>query len=279
MKGGEMMMDKIKANGRAISVNLGALTLIVVAILAWVATPAAQAPRGKSAATITGAFGDSCRDFAAHSSKDISYVELHYVAGSVIKDESIKSPDHAIDGAAGDEIEFAIVKSGTTIEEFGCVPSNRAPTAVLEIQTPNDCNPFFSGGLQCDLSRPRTVWITARQIPDDGGTHSGFLVWGCGFVSPTSECSFTLSFRGIGSIDPDADLTSWSLDFGDGTSVSGSWSTVPPTAVAHAYTFDSCHSVVNSQGGVCVITLTVTDSAGQTHSDVIEMGFVDQSPD
>ena len=274
------MMDKIKANGLAFSFNLGALTLMVIAILAWlVATPGAQArSRGNSAATITAAFGDSCRDFAAHSSKDISYVELHYVAGSVIKDESIKSPDHAVDGAAGDEIEYAIVKSGTTIEEFGCVPSNHAPTAVLEIQTP-ECGPFFSGGLQCEQSMPRTIWTSASQIPDDGGTHSGFLHWGCGFLTPRSQCSFTFSFRGIGSMDPDGDITSWSLDFGDGTSVSGSWSTVPPTEVVHEYVLDSCHGVFNSQAGACVITLTVTDSAGQTHSDTIVMGFVDQTPD
>ena len=150
---------------------------------------------------------------------------------------------------------------------------------MLEIQTPDDCGPFFSGGLQCEQSSPRTVWTSASQIPDDGGTESGFLHWGCGFFTPRSQCPFTISFRGIGSIDPDGDITSWSLDFGDGTSVSGSWSTVPPTEVAHEYTLDTCHSVVNSQFGVCVITLTVTDSAGQTHSDAIVMAFVDQTPD
>jgi hypothetical protein len=31
--------------------------------------------------------------------------------------------------------------------------------------------------------------------------------------------------------------------------------------------------------GNCVITLTVTDSAGQTHSNAIVMAFVDQTPD
>ena len=77
----------------------------LIAMLAWLAAaPAAQGPSEgrKSAATITGAFADSCRDFSAHSSKDISYVELHYAAGFDVKNESIDSHDHAIDGNAGD---------------------------------------------------------------------------------------------------------------------------------------------------------------------------------
>src|SRR5687767_7734878 len=76
--------------------GLAALTLIVVAILAWlVETSTAQAPRrGNSAAAITGAFADSCRDFAARSSKDISHVEIHYISGLVIKDESITTHDY-----------------------------------------------------------------------------------------------------------------------------------------------------------------------------------------
>jgi hypothetical protein len=157
----------------------GMVALMVVAIFAWlVAASAAQAPtKGRnSAATITGAFADSCRDFAAHSTKDISYVELHYVAGPVIRDESINSPDHVIDGGPGDEIAFATVKSGTTIEEFACMPGNRAPTARLEIQTPpidatmEHCYLFIIGGssddgLVCEWSSPRTVWTSASEIP------------------------------------------------------------------------------------------------------------------
>ena len=101
-----------------------------VVLLAWLgAAPGAMAVPGggNSAATITGSFADSCRDFTAHSSKDISYVELHYASGSVVKDESIISPDWAIDGGPGGEIDFANVKSGTTNEEFACEPSNAAP--------------------------------------------------------------------------------------------------------------------------------------------------------
>lgn len=102
--------------------------------------------------------------------------------------------------------------------------------------------------------------------------------WGCGLFTDHSQCPTTISFRGIGSSDPDADIASWSLDFGDGVSVSGSWSTAPPAEVSHNYTARGC--VVNSQpGGVCVITLTVTDSAGQSASSVIRMGFLDLTPD
>jgi hypothetical protein len=42
-----------------------------------------------SAATITASFADSCRDFSAHSSKDISYVEFHYVDGDVVKERRL----------------------------------------------------------------------------------------------------------------------------------------------------------------------------------------------
>jgi hypothetical protein len=263
--------------------------VVWVALLAWLgAAPAALAVPGggNSAATITGSYADSCRDFAAHSSKDISYVELHYVGGSVVKDESITSPDWAIDGGPGEEIDFANVKSGTTIQEFACAPSNAAPTALLEIQTPlvdqvlGGCGDFFGGGLQCEQSVPRPAWTNKSQIPDNGGSLSGFLTWGCGFFTPPSQCSLTFVFRGTGSTDPDGDLASWSLDFGDGTSVSGTWS-APPAEVAHEYlAFGSnCNGVANGLPGVCVLTLTVTDSAGQSDSETIPMVFVDQSPD
>lgn len=258
-------------------------TLAMLAILAsLVAAPAAMAvPGGRnSAATITASFGDSCRDLVAHSSKDISYVDVQYVDGRRVKDESINNHDHAIDGGAGDEIEFAIVKSGTTTQQFDCAPSNGAPTARLDIKTPEQCHDFFSGGLECEQSLLRTVWTNTSQIPDTGGDQSGFLTWGCGFFSDPSQCSWTFSFRGVGSSDPDSDIVSWSLDFGDGTSVNGSWST-PPTEVAHEYSLQPsgvvCDSVVN-YASVCVITLTVTDSAGQSDSDVMLMVWLNESP-
>jgi hypothetical protein len=81
----------------------------------------------------------------------------------------------------------------------------------------------------------------------------------------------------------DGDLANWTLDFGDGTSVSGDWSTGLPPEIVHEYTaagISNCRGVDgNGVSGVCVITLTVTDSAGQSDSDVIKMAFVDLTPD
>jgi hypothetical protein len=254
----------------------------LMAIPVWLAAaPAAQSPsRGNSPATITGAFADSCRDFIAHSSKDISYIELQYVAGATVRDERINRLDHAIDGAAGDEIEVATVKSGTTIEEFACVPSYRAPTALLEIQTPpvdysptlDTCYGFWDGGLACELSAPRTAWTNSSQVPDTGGGDSGLFHWVCGDPFPCQTQRITATLRGIGSSDPDNDLTSWTLDFGDGTLVSGDWSTGLPAEIVHDYG-------VGCSSSICVIVLTVTDSAGQSDSDVIRMVFIDFTPD
>jgi hypothetical protein len=52
---------------------------------------------------------------------------VHYADGRVVKDESIESPDYSIDGDASDEIDSAIVKSGTTTERFDCAASNSPP--------------------------------------------------------------------------------------------------------------------------------------------------------
>src|SRR5262245_14116733 len=251
-------------------------TSIVVGMLVWLmAAPAAQAPsRGNSAATITGAFADSCRSFAARSSKDISYVDIHYVSGVAAKDETIGSPEYVIEGGAGEEIAFAVVKSGTTTEAFDCVPSNSAPTALLEIKTPPlnqlfGCAEYFDGSLMCDQSYLRTAWTNNTQFPRGGGPAEGLLTWGCGAVSHPSLCSFITTFRISGSSDPDGDLTTWTLDFGDGTSVSGAWSDLP-SEIAHDYAVPS---------GVWLVTLTVTDSAGHSASDVIPMGFINLTPD
>jgi hypothetical protein len=267
-------------------------TVWAAIVLATASAVRASPGRGNSAATITASFADSCRDFAARSSKDISHVEVHYVDGRVVKDENISRPDHAIDGVAGDEIEFALVKSGTTIEQFDCAPSNHAPAARLEIQTPpvdqvpgpGHCWDFFTGsggGLLCEQSGPRTAWTRPSETPDPDGSET-LLLWGCGAF--TASCPFTFIFRGTGSSDADGDLTSWSLDFGDGTSASGSWSTAPPEEVTHEYLRDAagsfnCFGVFDGVNNVCVVTLTVTDAAGQSASDVIGMLFLDQSPD
>jgi hypothetical protein len=253
-----------------------------LASLAAASTAPARPGGGNSAATITGLYADSCRDFAAHSSKDISHVETHYADGSVVKDETIASPDYAIDGGPGEEIDFAIVKSGTTRERFECARSNGSPTALLEINTPpvdrtlEHCYDFWAGGLACEEATPRTDWTDPSEIPDDGGSDSGYFHWVCGATSPCPP-TITAAFRGTGSSDPDNDLTTWVLDFGDGTSASGSWSTDPPASVFHAYGPGTLSC--SGPSGTCVVVLTVTDSAGQSESDTMLVTRVDQTPD
>lgn len=262
-----------------------------VALLAWLAGPTpARAAAGQArcpSATITGSFADSCREFAAHSTKNISYVKLYYADGRVVGHPHINSHHYAIDGGPGDEIDLARVRSGTTIQEFTCEASNEAPTARLEIQTPpvdqvvGHCWDF-SDGLICEQSIPRTAWTGVAQVPDNGGL-PGFFEWGCGAFSDFSQCPLVMRFRGIGSHDPDGDIASWSLDFGDGTSVSGTWS-APPSEVVHEYSGHlpdavNCTGVIGTVHNVCMVTLTVTDSAGQSDSDTMLMIFLNQSPD
>lgn len=120
------------AAGRRISLATLAVALIAT-LAALVAADAAGA--SNSAATITASFGDSCTDFDAHSSKDISHVEIHYADGEVVKDEAIDGPDFSIDG--GETVEFAIVKSGTTAERFDC---DAAPITACSDGVDNDGN-------------------------------------------------------------------------------------------------------------------------------------------
>jgi hypothetical protein len=265
--------------------------LLVTMVVSWFAAPAATAVAGggNSSATITGSFADSCRDFTTHSTKDISYVKLRYASGLVVKHENVNSHDWTVDGGPGEEIDSARVKSGTTREEFACEPASAAPTALLEVRTPpiqqtfETCYDFFAGGLDCEQSSARTAWTSNAQIPDNGGDDSGHLVWGCGGLTDPSLCSFAITFRGVGSSDPDDDIESWSLDFGDGTSVSGDWSS-PPTEVTHLYvlsppvTGNYCVGVPGAPF-LCGVVFTVTDAAGQSDSDTLLMVFLDQSPD
>jgi hypothetical protein len=112
----------------------GAVVLALVALLASSVAVAGAQP-GNSAATITASFGDSCRDLTAHSSKDISHVEIHYADGRVVKDEAIDARDFLIDG--GDEVGSAIVKSGTTADRFDC---DSAPVTACSDGADNDAN-------------------------------------------------------------------------------------------------------------------------------------------
>jgi hypothetical protein len=255
------------------------LAIAVVATLLFSGDGLA-ANRGNSAATITATFADSCRDFAAHSSKDISHVVIHFADGRVVKDERITTPNYAIDGGAGEEIAFVFVKSGTTRERFDCARPSNLPTAQLEINSPPidqtiaTCYDFFSGGLACEETSPRTDWTSSGEIPNNGGTESGVLLWLCGTVAPC-QSALTVTFRGTGSTDPDNDIVSWLIDFGDGTTASGHWGSEPPTAIVHDYGLD----LASCGGGPCVVTLTVTDSAGQSDSDTMLLSRVDVTPD
>jgi hypothetical protein len=249
-----------------------------------VATHDQAASGGNSATTITGSFTDLCRDFSAHSSKDISHVELHYVDGRVVKDERTTTPTYAIDGGPGDEIDFAKVKSGTTTETFTCSRTSGPPTALLEILTPDaECGMFFESGLQCDQLAPRVVWRSSSNFPtepvDGNSQEAGHLLWRCN--ASAGDCSnVTVDVRGTGSSDPDDDIASWSIDFDDGTSASGTWTTDPPADVQHTFDLDldpfPCGATLASH---CVVTLTVTDAAGQSDTDTITMAFIDTTPD
>lgn len=214
-----------------------------------------------SATTITGSFSDSCRDFAAHSGKDISYVVIQYVDGRAVKDETIGRRDFSIDGGSGDEIAVAIVKSGTTRETFTCTIANSPPTAVLEIRTPPLAN--------CHLNDVDSLCLGSAERTD--WSRPAGPVIGFAFEAPFPPMSF--DFRGTTSSDPDNDIVTWSIDFGDGTSTSGSWATEPPTAITHVYTgFDVLQ-------GMPSVILTVTDGAGQSATDTLTLFIVDVSPD
>ena len=232
----------------------GVLAFVLVATLAWVgAADAKRSSRGP--AMITGSFSDGCRDFTSHATKvyshqgkDISYVEIHYADGRVVKDETVSSPDYSLDGAAGDEIALRDrqVRDDTRAVRLraGEQPADRAPRDQDPRSTqPRDCYDFLAGGLACEQSAARTDWTSTS--PDSGRRRLGFRLLPLGLRSASADhslCSFTISFRGTSSSDPDNDIASWSIDFGDGTSASGSWSTNPPTEVAHTYStsFSNC---------------------------------------
>jgi hypothetical protein len=248
----------------------GATAVVLAVVLVWAVAAGAK---GNSAATISATFADSCRDFSARSSKDISHVEIHYVDGRAVKDETIDSPEYAIEGGAGDEIESASVKSGTTRQTFICQRTNSPPTALLEVETPEHCFTWDDGLVVCDGRSARTTW-TRSTIPTLGyGIVQFFCQWPddqscvdhempCGQLDGYSLCRVTYSVRGMSSTDPDGDITSWSIDFGDGTSTGGDWATNPPTEVSHEYLIHHCPTCTRSPA-----TLTVTDSAGNTDSD------------
>jgi hypothetical protein len=100
---------------------------------------------------------------------------------------------------------------------------------------------------------PRTAWLD----PGDGAEVDFFC------VGSVSACDFNLVFRGTSSTDPDNDIASWSMVFSDGTSAGGDWATDPPTGVS-------------ATGDLVLprtVTLTVTDSTGQSDSVTVVLNF------
>ena len=237
-----------RVTARAIA--LGALLLALAMTLLWSATAVA-----KPEATITGEFGDSCRDFAAHSSKDISHVVIRYADGRVVNDESTTTPDYAIDGGPGEEIDSVDVKSGQTRETFTCTATNTPPTAVLEVHLWPECElvdePSGAWGCHVPFHDPTliepTMWVDAGSVDINCG--------GAGV-----PCEITLTFRRASSTDPENDITSWSIAFDGVTSAGGAWAD-PPTEVSFHVTPGRTHEV----------TLTVTDAAGQSDSDTMTL--------
>jgi hypothetical protein len=113
-------------------------------------------------------------------------------------------------------------------------PQNRAPTAVLEIgSTETSQNPLNPCG-----------GFTTNDV-------IGFASFYC--------------FRGTNSSDPDGNITSWTLDFGDGSPVSeGSW---PMPNQTHVYAQSAASAAYS-------VTLTITDAGGLTSSDSSEITVV-----
>ena len=262
---------------RTLRALVGTLAFMLVATFTW-AGAAIAGSSGNNAATITGAFSDSCRDFASRATKlgsqqdkDISYVGLHYADGRVFKDETVGTPDYVIDGGPGDELDAAIVKSGTTTERFECTQENSPPTTILEVKTP-ECFTWPDGLVDCDGRTARTTWSHSTTElgygltqffcgwPDDPSCVDHVMP--CELVQLYSACRVTYTFRGTSSTDPDDDIVSWSLDFGDGTSIAGDWITDPPTEISHEYLDRHCPTCFREPA-----TLTVTDAAGQTDVD------------
>ncbi|MCA1670773.1 MAG: PKD domain-containing protein [Actinobacteria bacterium] len=221
---------------------VAALLLMATPLLS---APALAAPGDKRHATITAhPFTDSCRDVSFHSTKDISHVEIHYADGRVIKDESTTTPDHTIDGGAGDEIDFVI--------EIG---HDERDLRLPGDQQPADC------GIREEGRQLRPAECSGHL--DVRRLHLARLLLHAPGSTFTDERA--VSFRGISSTDPDNDIVNWSIDFGDGTTpAGGSWAAEPPVEVVHEYNIEC----------TCTVTLTVTDSAGQSSSDPMAVSMI-----
>ena len=186
------------------------------------------------------------------------------VSGGVITQRALE-----LSGPGANGVVLAEAVAGAE----GCTQP-RPPTAVLEVKIPEGaCGPFDDGGLQCDGHAARNAWAHPF-IPSLG---YGMVLFGCGWPDDQacvdhkmpcgqkdfySLCEVTYTYRGTSSTDPDNDIVSWTLDFGDGSSTGGNWATSPPTEVSHLYQIHHCPNCTRDPA-----TLTVTDSSGLTDSD------------
>ena len=90
----------------------------LILIMTMAGSAGAAGPSPKSAADISVGFSADCMDLTALSSKDISFVEIHFADGTAIKDEPTASPWYSYDG--GVVITDVSIKSGTTLQTFDC---------------------------------------------------------------------------------------------------------------------------------------------------------------
>jgi hypothetical protein len=191
------------------------------------------------------------------------------VSGGVITQRAVEISVAAI-GPLG-PANVVLAEAVADVER--CESVGRPPTAILEIKTPDNCGTRDDGAVACDGTLARTSWTHSTVPSLPFGIVTFFCDWPddqscvdhvmpCGQKDGYSLCQVTYRFRGTSSTDPDSDIVSWTLDFGDGTSVSGDWKTNPPTEVAHEYQIHHCPTCTREPA-----TLTVTDATGQSDSD------------
>jgi hypothetical protein len=128
----------------------------------------------------------------------------------------------------------------------------------MEIKTPPEPIGAFDGGLVFNGFADRTDWTSADSV------QFCFFFSCTGVAETCSPCpTATARFRGTGSTDPGADIVSWSIDFGFGTSTGPrDWATDPPAELSHTF-----------PNSPVTVVLTVTDSAGQSDSDSMNVYF------
>ncbi len=190
------------------------------------------------------------------------YVNRKTVAGGVITQRALE-----LRGPGGASVVLAEAVAG--VER--CEQPDGPPTAVLELETapisPDEDGPAgscYAGqhpDLFCFYEDPRSVWTRFTT----GTVYFGF----CADNQCQPDDTFSFSFRGTISTDPGDDIASWSIDFGDGTSTGiQDWATAPPTTITHAYDLNDFND------NFVVVTLTVTDAAGESDSEAMPLALI-----